>query len=280
MDGDKRSGVDGLQHLRCGNTLTGIFLRKDIFKGSLKGVFLAILSLFISVKGVHGEESQHLRVGDVILIELNCYSCRAISQSTASRYHHSGLVVEVPSRHAFSGGTPESESSVSTIRIAQSLSKVEVISLSKFLAQAKSGSFVAHLRPRELESDYSLNREVFDEKTATMVQTFREQFVGKPFDPAFLWDNVSPQGEELLYCSEMIQKTLNTVLETKLKTVSMDFSQGYDFWNTYFNGHVPQGKEGNSPASLYRAEEVAVVQEGLLTDMHPFRLMVSPPRSF
>lgn len=188
-----------------------------------------------------------LRVGDVILIEIDCYICRAISKATKSSYNHSGLVVEISEKGPL---------------IAQSLSKVEVVEWDRFLKQAKKNSTIAHLRTRELAALYWESPGEFSQKTTLMLREFNELFLGLPFDSAYMWHNVSSTGEELLYCSEMIQKTLNRILERPLATISMDFSEAYDAWNEYFRGQVPQGQEGNSPSSLYLAPEMMVVGEG------------------
>ena len=34
----------------------------------------------------------------------------------------------------------------------------------------------------------------------------------------------------------------------------MDFTKNYEIWHKLFKGDVPQGKEGNSPASFHRSE--------------------------
>jgi hypothetical protein len=209
-------------------------------------IHLALLLFSIGIPSGLAQTSE-IRVGDVILIELNCYICRAISQATKSSYNHSGLVVEINEKGPI---------------IAQSLMKVEVLELGQFLNQSKKNSMQAHLRPRELARLYETSPQIYQNRTDLMAQNFKDQFLGKPFDAAYLWTNILPTGEEPLYCSEMVQKTLNTILEKPIQTVLMDFTAGYEYWDSYFDGKVPQDQEGNSPSSLYHAPEIQVVDEG------------------
>jgi hypothetical protein len=90
--------------------------------------------------------------------------------------------------------------------------------------------------------------------------------LGRGFDDDYLWDNMDENGHELLYCSEMIQKTLNHVLEHPLRPVSLDYSRMWNFWSEYFDGRVPQGLPGNSPASLQASEMMLTIEEGVLAD--------------
>ncbi len=195
-------------------------------------------------------ENIELRAGDVILIDLGCYVCRIISTTTGTPYNHSGLVLEVTA----SGG----------VLIAQSLTKTEVISIEKFLSQAKPKSLASVRRTRELDRLFAADPESFQTRIGNMQSRFEESFNGRPFDDEFLWDNRDADGGEVLYCSEMVQKTLNQALKSELATIVMDYSSNWDFWTQYFKGKVPQGLEGNSPSSLAHAEELRTVWEGRL----------------
>lgn len=179
-----------------------------------------------------------LRPGDVILMDLGCYSCRMISATTSSPFNHSGLVVE-----ATGDGV---------VYVAQSLSKTEKIPLADFLSQAKRHSALMVRRPRELHEIFLKSPEQFDSLALRLKRDFAAKFEGHPFDEDFLWDNVSENGEEPLYCSEMILKALNKILGKSLAPLPMDFSPQMDFWTRYFKGHVPQGLPGYSPGLFER----------------------------
>jgi hypothetical protein len=188
-----------------------------------------------------------VRPGDIILIDLGCYACRIISATTNSLFNHSGLVIET---------TDDGQ-----VYVAQSLSKTEKIPLADFLSQAKRQSAIMVRRPRELDEIYRLSRRQFDALALQLARVFDAEFEGLPFDDAFLWDNNNSQGEELLYCSEMIQKALNRILIRDLAPAPMDFSTHMDFWQRYFHGQVPQGLPGNSPASFERESLLMTVLE-------------------
>jgi Permuted papain-like amidase enzyme, YaeF/YiiX, C92 family len=177
-----------------------------------------------------------LRPGDIILIDLGCYVCRAISITTGSPYNHVGLVIEV--------------SSSSRARVAQALGRTDALDLESFLRQAKDGSAIEIRRSVELDGLYHTNNNMFVNASMSLKSYFESAMAGRPYDRDFLWDNMDADGNELLYCSEMVQKTLNHVLNDKIPTTPMDFSDQMEFWDGYFNGHTPQGAPGNSPATL------------------------------
>lgn len=184
-----------------------------------------------------------LRPGDVLLIELQCYVCRAIANTTGSHFNHSGLVISTV------GGD---------IKVAQSLTHTERVPLALFLGQTHA-TRLDILRSRELAALYTRDPGAFAQRATQLQDVFTQLMEGRPFDPDYLWDNTDADGGELLYCSEMVQKTLNSVLDQPLLTAPMDYSKAWDFWQRYFDGHVPQGEPGNSPQSLADAPQMAVI---------------------
>jgi Permuted papain-like amidase enzyme, YaeF/YiiX, C92 family len=190
-----------------------------------------------------------LRPGDVLLIDLGCYACRMISATTKSPFNHSGLVVDTDA-----DGDGE-------VWVAQSLSKTEKIPLSNFLQQVKDRGAIMVRRPIELDQIFQTSQSQFMALSMRLKRVFSREFEGLPFDDAFLWDNSGPDGKELLYCSEMVQKALNKILDDDLMPYPMDFSSHMDFWTRYYRGQVPQGLIGNSPASLEREERLMTVWE-------------------
>lgn len=188
-----------------------------------------------------------LRPGDVILLDLGCYTCRMISATTQSPFNHSGLVIET--------------SEDGQVWVAQSLTKTERMPLQDFLGQARRPGAVMVRRPVELGEIYRTAPDRFASLAQRLRRVFIREFEGRPFDNAFLWDNTTPDGTELLYCSEMVQKALNKILQDDLSPSPMDFSLHLDFWTRYFHGQVPQGQLGNSPASLERDPLLMTVWE-------------------
>ena len=189
-----------------------------------------------------------LHAGDVVLIALNCYICRVISDTTGSPYNHSSLVLDTDK------GTET--------RVAQSLNATQELSLSDFLHQAKKTAPIKILRPRELANTYKNDPAAFETSSKMLNLFFAKKMRGLAFDDNYLWDNFDEDGRELLYCSEMIQKTLNHVLEQPLSTIALDYSRHWDFWQHYFENNVPQGEPGNSPASLANASQLITIFEG------------------
>lgn len=192
-----------------------------------------------------------LRVGDVLLLELSCYSCQAISAATGSPYNHSGLVV------AFSESLEP--------MVAQALGTVEAVPLGVFLAQAPKGARLMLRRSLELDQLYREHRGEYARRAFAMQEHFASAFAGQEFDAAFLWDNRDADGRELLYCSELVQKTLNHGLVQPLPPVAMDFTVQAEFWHRYFRGRVPQGLPGNSPASLEQSLLLKTMWRGRLS---------------
>ncbi|MCX6107261.1 MAG: hypothetical protein NTY08_15655 [Proteobacteria bacterium] len=191
-----------------------------------------------------------LHAGDVVLIALNCYICGVISETTESPYNHSGLILDTDL------GLDS--------RVAQSLQSTQELSLSDFLHQGGKTSPMKILRPRELDNGYKHDREAYESSTVLLNRVFAQEMRGRAFDDNYLWNNVDSDGHELLYCSEMIQKTLNHVLAQPLTTIALDYSRHWDFWLNYFDGKVPQGEQGNSPASLANADQLMTIFEGTL----------------
>lgn len=199
-----------------------------------------------------------LQPGDVILLSLDCYVCTAISRTTDSPFNHSGLVLDVA--RALDG----TAASGVEVMVAQALGVTGTLTLQEFLGQGGSGQRYAILRPRELQLISVAHPMRYQELIKKMQNYFDTKMRGRDFDDAYLWDNVAKDGLELLYCSEMIQKTLNHILRDPIPPVSMDYRRMWEFWSDYFGGHVPQGEPGNSPASLAASPMMMVIQEGIV----------------
>lgn len=233
--------------------------------GRSKFILLFILLLIVGTKTNHARamELGDLRPGDVILVSLNCYVCKAISKTTLSPYNHSGLVLDAGDAL---GGVDFDKETFSGLRVAQSLGTTSTVTLDEFFAQVKNGSPFTVLRPKELNQLRDHDPARYAGARRKLRGFFNEQMLGRGFDDDYLWDNVDQNGRELLYCSEMIQKTLNHVLSEPLRPIGLDYSRMWEFWFEYFDGEVPQGLPGNSPASLQASDLMMTVVEGAV---HP-----------
>tara|TARA_R110002049_G_scaffold67039_1_gene174402 strand:+ start:143 stop:724 length:582 start_codon:yes stop_codon:yes gene_type:complete len=160
--------------------------------------------------------------GDVILIELRCYSCSVIADETGSRFSHSGVYIgEV-------NGQP---------LVAQALGPVHITPLKTFLSQRVKKSKALVLRSKERLS------------TQELLLEFNLNWRGIPFDSNYTWD------DEKLYCSEFVAKFLEVFLGPVFPPKPLDFSRNWDYWSRVMNP-VPQGEPGNSPGDLERSTEL------------------------
>ncbi len=190
----------------------------------LRNTLLTILSL--GCLNIVASDFNHLEVGDVFLLDLDCYSCQRIEDETFGPYSHSGIVVEVDGE----------------LVIAQSLSNVHHVRIEAFLKF--SAKKALHLRPK------SINKA----KRALLSKNYKEKFYGAEFDHDFLWDN------DTYYCSEFLFHLLDSVGALHdLKPLPMNFERNYDFWNIYFDHGVPQGELGLSPNDFFRSRDFKIL---------------------
>ena len=176
--------------------------------------------------------SVDLKVGDVLLQPLDCWSCDLIEDEEQSIYSHMGIVV-----------------SVEPVMVADSRRKVEVQTLKEFDSITQKGQALRVLRFR--------NEKIlahFEENSEEFLRLFMSEFDGLPYDHDFLCNNLTENGSEKLYCSEMVAKLLQKFLGIQPPMKRMHFSRNYDRWLQYFRGNVPVGKWGNSPADFERSD--------------------------
>lgn len=174
-----------------------------------------------------------LRPGDILLQELDCYSCQRISSETASRFSHSALVIR-------SQNTGE-------LVVAEALMKVRTLPLKEFVQRSAPGASVLVMRSYELDELYEKKGKVLERE---LTQSFFRSFEGLYFDKLYLWDRIDEQGRPMLYCSEFVVKFLNPFLTEDFQPRPLDFTHNWSFWSRYYDGNVPQGVLGNSPGDL------------------------------
>jgi hypothetical protein len=100
-----------------------------------------------------------------------------------------------------------------------------------------------------------------NERAVEFIQTNKENFVnyylsnfdGLDYDHDFIWNNFDENGNEKLYCSEMITKFLLGFLKIELPMKRMKFDINRDQWIKYFQGNPPDGKWGNAPADFEKS---------------------------
>ena len=176
--------------------------------------------------------SFELKVGDVLLQPLDCWSCSLIEAQENSVYSHMGVIIET---HP-------------TVLVAEALGSVRIRDLSEFNARTSKRESVLVLRLQDRQGvDY-----LQDQKFAFQ-KLFKSQFENLKYDQDFLWDNYDEKGNEKLYCSEMVTKLLNKFLGVQIPRKHMMFDINREQWILFFKGLPPDGHEGNSPATFEKS---------------------------
>ena len=173
-----------------------------------------------------------LKAGDVLLISFNCYECRVIESETNSKFSHSGVIIK---------------NELNQIQVGQSLGFVALYPLDQFLKNKTPGTNVSVYRPNEFQNLNISERNLLEKK---MLSIFNSNFKGAPFDSLYLWNNYDEIGRELLYCSEFIAKFLDHFLSEATIPYPLTYQKNEAYWLQYFNGEIPVGELGNSPASF------------------------------
>lgn len=191
------------------------------------GVFLSVFSTATYSSDLFKINQSDLKVGDVLLISLNCMQCRYIESETGAPFSHSGIVLEIQP----------------VLKIGQALGTVHSIELNKFLKPITPKSKVVVVRSKEHKTN---------ENFVELNSLFNKHFLNLPFDSDYQWNNFDQQGREKIYCSELLLKLLNYILVDKLAPEILSYHKHYDYWFKVFKGNVPMNEWGNSPASFYR----------------------------
>ncbi len=174
-----------------------------------------------------------LRVGDILLQPLDCWSCDLIEAQENTIYSHMGLVIQVHPR----------------VEVIEALGSVKRLPLAEFARKTESGERLAVLRFRndDLVGHLGANQ-------ARLSHYFDQSFRGLAYDDEFLWNNFGADGKEKLYCSEMITKLLFSFTGVELPMKRMRYDVNRDAWIRYFRGTPPDDKWGNSPGDFERSD--------------------------
>lgn len=184
-----------------------------------------ILLLLVSFK----VNANSLRVGDILLQPLSCWSCSLIEAQEGSEFSHIGVYIGEG-------------------KVLEALGSVRVISLKDFVKRTKKGSKVLVRRPYKL-----IDKENFLLKA--------NSFIGFPYDKTFSWNNFIDD-KEALYCSELVYKLFYDLIPLK-NTVPkrMPFDINPLAWDRYFNNETPRGDLGVSPEDFNKSVDFYTVLE-------------------
>ncbi len=186
-------------------------------------------------------QALELQNGDVLLISFNCYECRVIESETNSKFSHSGVIIKNENHE---------------IRVGQSLGFVALYPLDQFLKNKTPGTTVSVFRPKEFQNIKNEDKNFLENK---MLTVFNSVFLGAPFDVKYQWNNFDGKGRELLYCSEFIAKFLDHFLGSSTIPYPLTYKKNEAYWLKYFNGIIPEGELGNSPASFSQDQRFVFV---------------------
>lgn len=167
-----------------------------------------------------------LKVGDVLLQPLNCWSCSLIEAQERSIYSHMGMVIQTE---------PE-------VLVIEALTTVRALTLKEFNARTEKGQKLSVRRLKDRNTVDYLQDNKHDFRAY-----FKQHFEGLKYDHDFIWDNYDDRGNEKFYCSEMVTKLLHRYLGIQVQLKIMKFDINREAWIQYFRGNPPDGKVGNSP---------------------------------
>lgn len=174
-----------------------------------------------------------LKVGDVLLQPLDCWSCSLIEAQENSIFSHVGVVVKI---------SP-------SVEVAEALGKVRILSLDQFNTRTQKGQ---RLLVKRFKNDLLISRLM--NKQVEFLTYFKKEFENLKYDHDFRWDNLDEQGYEKLYCSEMVSKLFLGFLGVEIPLKRMKFDLNREEWIRYFRGVPPDDEWGNSPGDFDKSE--------------------------
>ncbi len=178
-----------------------------------------------------------VQTGDILLQPLYCRLCELIELEEQSIYSHMGLVIQ-----------RETE----TFVLESFGSGVKIVTFDEFNKKTQKSQKLRHLRFKNPERAKFLAEPI---QTARLILNFKKKYEGLSYDENFLWDNVDENGREKLYCSELVVKILNEIMEWNYPIKRMHFSRNVADWDRYFRGSTPRDEWGNSPADFEKSPE-------------------------
>lgn len=194
----------------------------------MKLSFVLLLGLFPLITAFAAPD---LRVGDILLQPLDCWSCDLIEAEEKTIYSHMAIILKAE-----------------PLTVAESSGTVRALPLENFLQKTQAGQKVAVLRFKD-----SMTSRWMQRAKEHFFEVFEAKYQGKKYDHDFRWDNLDENGNEKFYCSEFISKLLLDAFEIETPIKRMHFIENRELWHRYFRGNIPDGLWGNSPADFEKS---------------------------
>jgi Permuted papain-like amidase enzyme, YaeF/YiiX, C92 family len=190
------------------------------------------LSLLLALVSL-SSHALELKVGDVLLKPMDCWSCSLIEAEEETIYSHMGIVIATKP----------------SVIVAEALGNVRKVSLEAFLATTEKDQKISvrRLNNEKAVSYISAHQDI-------LLSLFKNDFESLSYDHEFRWNNLDENGKEKLYCSEFVGKFLFAFMGIEAPIKRMHFTQNRDQWEKYFHGNVPDNQWGNSPGDFERSE--------------------------
>ena len=196
---------------------------------SFKLFFLLLFVFDVHATGSVGEDD--LRSGDVILMSIDCYLCRAIEVETGSEYSHVGIVL----------GKKDG-----VVWVADASSKgVIAVPFEEFVSEedARHALIVRH---RQFEKNPFPNGILFE--------LFYHEFNGLEYNMSYRWKQTDALGRPSYYCSQFVAAILNFFLDEEIKPAPTSYRKQFELWKKIFQGNVPEGELGISPSYFEKSD--------------------------
>ena len=170
-----------------------------------------------------------LKVGDILLQPLHCWSCSLIQAQTKSEYSHIGVVIETNGK---------------SVWVAESFFNVRKITLAEFKSKTQKQSSIKVIRPFYVAHKLSMYYQQF--------------FHGLSYDNKFRWYNSDELGEKI-YCSELVYKLFKMSGMHIPRINPMKFDINREHWERFFRGDIPDGELGISPEDFNRDKKYTLI---------------------
>lgn len=176
------------------------------------------------------QAGEHFQTGDIIFQTSDNKTNKAIELATHSQFSHVGVIFE------YQGD----------LRVLEATQPVSITPLAKFIKRGSGGQYEV-LRLKEADDILT------DEQKAELINKGKT-WVGKKYDFVFSWN------DEELYCSELVYKLYDTILDIQLtepkplKSFDLSHPLVQQQLKIKYGDSIPYDDDMVSPQQLYESE--------------------------